>query len=294
MKNLDMVKVRLVPDYKLHSTEVIDTPEKAIELLRKELSEYDREAVCILNINAKGNPINASIVSYGELNSTIIHPREVFKCAILSSAAGILLMHNHPSGSPVPSDEDIRMTARLIEGGRILGIGVIDHYIVAPGNECNSMRDMGLMGVMEKLPFDELKVTLGPLIELPEGRQDEVTSLGINRLIDGKACSIPLTKNEISRAYFEQKYEFDKDYIIGYLEEIDSDPKKAQIFKLKYDLSIKKVLSSEALLQSITSELGRQKNKQVPDDEALMDMVISKALEDVPRRKPRKAKETER
>jgi len=143
MKNLDMVKVRLVPDYKLHSTEVIDSPEKAIEILKKELSEYDREAVCILNINAKGNPINASIVSYGELNSTIIHPREVFKCAILSSAAGILLMHNHPSGYCRPSAEDIKSTADISQSLSMVNMFLLDHLIVG-ADDCFSFRENGI------------------------------------------------------------------------------------------------------------------------------------------------------
>lgn len=292
MKNLDMVKVRLVPDYKLHSEERIETTEKAIDLLKRELAEFDREAMCILNLNAKSVPINASIISIGDLISTTVHPREVFKCAILSSAASIMLLHNHPSGDAIPSDEDIEITHRLIAGGRFLGIRVIDHIITAPGNEMISMRDMGLMGIIEKLPFEELDQGID--IELPEIKTEGLSDFEIQRLIEGKVCSIPLTKEEVSRAYFDQQYEFDKDYIIGYLEEIEADPKDSQIFKLKHDVSVKKILSSEAILQNITSELGRQKGKQAPDDEAMMDMVLSKALEDIPKRKSRKSRDAER
>ena len=289
MKNLDMVKVRLVPDYKLHSEEQIDTPEKAIEILKKELSDFDREAMCILNLNSKGIPINASIVSIGDLSSTVVHPREVFKCAILSSATAVMLMHNHPSGDAIPSDEDIRTTQRMIAGGRFLGIRVIDHFITAPGNKVNSMRNMGLLDMIEKLPFDELDKEIN--VDLPEGKAEGLSDFGICRMVEGKECSIALTKEEVFKAYMDQQYEFDRDYIMGYLKEIDKDPKESQIFKLKHDLNIKKVLSSEAILQKITSELGRQKNKQQPDDETLMDTVLSKALDDIPRRKPRKHKE---
>lgn len=291
MKNLDMVKVRLVPDYKLHSKEQIETSEKAIDLLKRELSEFDREAMCVLNLNAKCMPINASIISIGDLISTAVHPREVFKCAILSSAASIVLIHNHPSGDAIPSDEDIKITHRLIAAGRFLGIAVLDHLITAPGNEINSMRDMGLIGIIEKLPFAELDQEID--ISLPDIKTEGLSDFEIQRVIEGKACSIPLTKEEVSRAYFYQQYEFDKDYIIGYLEEIESNPKESQIFKLKHDVSVKK-LSSEAILQSITSELGRQKGKQAPDDEAMMDMVLSKALEDIPKRKSRKSRDAER
>lgn len=292
MKNLDMVKVRLVPDYKLHSEERIETSEKAIDLLKRELSDFDREAMCILNLNAKCVPINASIVSIGDLTSTTVHPREVFKCAILSSAVYVILLHNHPSGDTTPSNEDIQITHRLIAGGRFLGINVIDHIIMAPGCEISSMRDMGLMGAIEKLPFEELDRQVS--IELPENETEGVTDFEIKRVIEGKACNIALTKEEVSRAYFDQQYEFDKDYITEYLEEIAADPKETQIFKLKYDVSVRKVLSSESILQGITSELRRQKNKQAPDDEALMDMVLSKELAKIPRRKPRKSKESER
>ena len=95
MKNLEMVKVRLVSDYKLHSEEPITSNEDAVELLKRELSEYDREAICVLNLNAKGKPINASITSVGDISTAVAHPREIFKCAVLSSAAGIVLLHNH-------------------------------------------------------------------------------------------------------------------------------------------------------------------------------------------------------
>ena len=122
MKNIDMVKVRLVPDYKLRSDVPIATSADAIQLLKEELSQFDREAICILNLNAKMKPINASIAAIGDVSSASVHPRDVFKSAVLSSASGFILMHNHPSGDLTPSTDDICITIRLIEAGKIIGI----------------------------------------------------------------------------------------------------------------------------------------------------------------------------
>ena len=69
-------------------------------------------------------------VSEGSLTSSIVHPREVFRPAVLEAAAGVLFVHNHPSGEPSPSREDIEITRRLVESGKILGIRVLDHIIV--------------------------------------------------------------------------------------------------------------------------------------------------------------------
>jgi DNA repair protein RadC len=83
-------------------------------------------------------------VSIGSLNQSIVHPREVFKTALLSNAAAILLLHNHPSGDPAPSQEDLAITRRLIECGDILGIRVLDHIII--GEDCfKSFSEDGLM-----------------------------------------------------------------------------------------------------------------------------------------------------
>jgi len=70
-------------------------------------------------------------VSIGSLNASIVHPREVFKPAVIASAASIVLVHNHPSGDPEPSEEDLAITKRLVEAGELLGIAVLDHVIVA-------------------------------------------------------------------------------------------------------------------------------------------------------------------
>lgn len=83
-------------------------------------------------------------ISIGSLNSTVVHPREVFKTAVLASAASVILAHNHPSGDPTPSKEDIGLTKKLVEAGEILGIKVLDHIIVGV-NQYTSFNRQGLI-----------------------------------------------------------------------------------------------------------------------------------------------------
>ena len=282
MKNLDMVKVRLVPDYKLKSDTAIDNADDAVKLLEEELSQLDREAVCILNLNAKGKPINASIVSLGDMTETYVHPREVFKCAVLSSAAGILILHNHPSDDVKPSVSDLSVTCQLIAAGRIIGIRVIDHIIVGPNAEHYSMAAHGLINGYEVSS-----------VKLLGDDEVELSNFKIRRLIEGNEESISLTREELSSAYFAQQGEFDREYIIETLEEIDTKPKEAQIFRLKHDISARKVLSSEATIQKLTLEYRSLKNKLGADDSFLMEEVMEKGLADVPKRK-KKSKEMER
>ncbi len=282
MKNLDMVKVRLVPDYKLKSDTAIDNAEDAVKLLEAELSLLDREVLCIVNLNAKCKPINACIVSMGDMTSTYVHPREVFKCAVLSSAAGILIMHNHPSCEVTPSQTDIAVTSQLVSAGKIMNIRVIDHIIVGPNAEHYSMAENGLIKDLEQSPVKQL-----------DDDKAELSSFKIRRIIEGNEESISLTQEELSSAYFAQQREFDREYIIETLEEIDANPKDAQIFKLKHDISARKVLSSESTIQKLTLEYRSLKNKLGADDSFLMEEVMEKGLADVPKRKKR-TKEMER
>jgi DNA repair protein RadC len=89
-----------------------------------------KEYFIALHLSGKNSLICVDIVSTGSLNASIVHPRELFKTALLSSAAAILLVHNHPSGSPEPSTEDLSITKRLIEAGDLVGIKILDHIIV--------------------------------------------------------------------------------------------------------------------------------------------------------------------
>ena len=102
-----------------------------------------KEFFVTLHLDGKNRIICADIVSQGSLNQSIVHPRETFKTALLSSAAAIILLHNHPTGDPTPSGEDREVTRRLQEAGTLLGIKVLDHIII--GTEYYSFAERGLL-----------------------------------------------------------------------------------------------------------------------------------------------------
>jgi len=106
-------------------------PDDVEALVGRKLHKETREHFLVLLLNARHEVIGQETISIGSLNASIIHPREVFKPALLASAASIVLVHNHPSGNPEPSEEDLAITKRLVAAGELLGIGVLDHVIVA-------------------------------------------------------------------------------------------------------------------------------------------------------------------
>jgi len=107
------------------------------------LNQETKEYFITLHLDGKNRIICIDEVSVGSLNQSIVHPREVFKTALLSSAAAIVLIHNHPSGDPLPSREDREITRRLKEGGDLLGVRVLDHIIV--GDTYMSFVEQGLL-----------------------------------------------------------------------------------------------------------------------------------------------------
>lgn len=108
----------------------IKSPEDVQNIVREEMRYYDREHFRVLYLDRKGGLISMEDVSVGGLHSSLVHPREVFKTAIKRSAASLILVHNHPSGDPSPSQEDIEVTRRLAEVGKLMGIEVLDHIII--------------------------------------------------------------------------------------------------------------------------------------------------------------------
>ncbi len=109
---------------------VIRGPEDVFEIVGRRLLKESREHFLVMLLNARHEVEAVETISVGSLNASIVHPREVFKPAILASAASVVLVHNHPSGDPEPSEEDLTITKRLVEVGDLLGIGVLDHVIV--------------------------------------------------------------------------------------------------------------------------------------------------------------------
>jgi len=114
------------------------------EIAEKELRHSDREKFICLHLNIKNQIISYEVVSMGSLTSSIVHPREVFKAAILANVASVVFLHNHPSGSTEPSLDDIEITNRLCKAGAILGINILDHLIITR-NDYFSFKKKGLI-----------------------------------------------------------------------------------------------------------------------------------------------------
>lgn len=130
-KRVDIVSIKMIKESSvLYANRKIMTPKDCLEIVKPLLEECDRERLVVCCLNAKNEPTNISIVSIGSLSTSIVHPREVFKTAVISNSASIIIAHNHPSGDPIPSKEDISITERLKESGKIIGINLIDHLII--------------------------------------------------------------------------------------------------------------------------------------------------------------------
>lgn len=123
---------------------VIRNPEDAAGLVRAELRYEPQEHFKVLLLDSKNYVLKVLTVTVGTLNSSLVHPREVFRPAITQAAASIILAHNHPSGDPTPSSEDLQVTRQLVEAGRILGIEVLDHIIIG-GTDYVSLKERRLM-----------------------------------------------------------------------------------------------------------------------------------------------------
>lgn len=151
---LNHVAIRLVEEPPLYSEEPLSSPEAVIRLMAETLREYDREVVAVVNLQADLCPINMNIVSMGALDQALVHPREIMKSSILSNAAAVMLVHNHPSSRLYPSKEDIRVTDRMAQVFQLFGIEFIDHVIVGRKEEYYSFRNHGCMPLL-KLQYKE-------------------------------------------------------------------------------------------------------------------------------------------
>ncbi|HAP32709.1 MAG TPA: hypothetical protein DCQ14_06635, partial [Firmicutes bacterium] len=121
------------------------SPQDVAAFLMEEMRYYQKEYFKAILLNTKNHVIAVEDISVGSLNSSIVHPREIFSPAVKKSAASLILAHNHPSGDPSPSREDMDVTARLVEGGKMLGIKILDHIIIGEGKYC-SFKEKGLIG----------------------------------------------------------------------------------------------------------------------------------------------------
>ena len=121
--------------------ETVKTPEDVVALVRSRLKSKKKEYFLALLLDTRNQLIKVAEISVGSLDSSIVHPREVFKEAISASAASVIFVHNHPSGDPEASEDDIKLTKRLAEAGEIVGIDVLDHIIVCDKNHLSLKRE---------------------------------------------------------------------------------------------------------------------------------------------------------
>ena len=128
---IPQVEISMVREVQISNSKYKCSKEIAESELAKDLIRADREKFICLHLNAKNQIISFEVVSTGSLTSSIVHPREVYKSAILANAASVIFIHNHPSGDSEPSLDDIEVTRRLAKSGAILGISVLDHIVVA-------------------------------------------------------------------------------------------------------------------------------------------------------------------
>jgi DNA repair protein RadC len=119
----------------------VKTPNDVAGLVRSRLKDKKKEYFLALLLDTRNRLIKAAEISVGSLDSSIVHPREVFKEAISASAAAVIFVHNHPSGDPEASEDDINLTKRLAEAGEVVGIEVLDHIIIGDNKYTSLKRD---------------------------------------------------------------------------------------------------------------------------------------------------------
>ena len=164
---LEKVAVRLVEEPPLLMEEPLDEPEKVVAALAKEIKQYDREVIAILNMCTDSKPINMTIASIGQVESAIACPRDLLKASILSNASGIIMLHNHPSGNLNPSYQDIMLTDKMKIVCDLVGITLLDHIIVGRDEEFFSFK------INEKMPYTSF--------QLAKNREEIVLGEGTER-----------------------------------------------------------------------------------------------------------------
>ncbi|CAJ1001062.1 JAB domain-containing protein [Brevibacillus aydinogluensis] len=145
-KRVDIVRIQMVKEASLlYPARRVRMARDVVDLFREFLQETDREQFFLLCLNTKNEPTAIHTVSIGSLDSSLVHPREVFKAAILANSASVIVAHNHPSGDPTPSNPDIEVTKKLQEAGELLGITLLDHIIVGSEGAYCSLKERGDM-----------------------------------------------------------------------------------------------------------------------------------------------------
>lgn len=142
---LERVAVHLVEEPPLVSDIPLNSPERVVDVIADEIKKYDREVVAVINMQQDGRPLSMTVASIGQIESAAASPRDILKAAILSNATGIIMLHNHPSGSLRPSTADIKLTDKLKMACDLMDIQLLDHIIVGRGKEYYSFKEQDIM-----------------------------------------------------------------------------------------------------------------------------------------------------
>lgn len=147
MASINVVRIELIKErnFKYPGSRQIRCAEDAASILWEYIGNTDREEFVVMVLSTKHYVNALNTVSIGSLDASLVHPREVFKPAILANASDIIVGHNHPSGDPAASPEDITVTRRLVEAGRMLGVDVLDHIIIGDPGKFTSFKSQGLI-----------------------------------------------------------------------------------------------------------------------------------------------------
>lgn len=144
---VEVVQIRLVKEQSWFTDNPLRHCEDVAELMSEKFGDYDREVLCVLNVAGDGRVINMNVVGVGTLNGVYTGTREIFKSGILSNAAAIIAVHNHPSGSVFPSKEDMLMTQKLRQAGELMDIELLDHVIITKDKDRYfSFKEEGMLG----------------------------------------------------------------------------------------------------------------------------------------------------
>ncbi len=133
---------RRLDSYPVKEKRAIRSPEDALQEVKAKLKGKKKEHFLTILLDTRNQVIGIAPISVGSLDSSVVHPREVFREALAASAASVIFVHNHPSGDPSPSEDDIKLTQRLVEAGKIMGVEVLDHVVVADSAYA-SLKGMG-------------------------------------------------------------------------------------------------------------------------------------------------------
>ena len=146
LQKVNVVSIQLVKEKSLaYGSIQISTPKDAAAIAESFLAGADREHAVVMCLDTKQNINAINTISVGTLNSSPIHPREVFKPAILANSNAIIIFHNHTSGIPTPSADDLGITKRLVVAGSILGVEVLDHLIIGDNGSYVSLKETGVI-----------------------------------------------------------------------------------------------------------------------------------------------------